>query len=143
MLNVALTAPYFHNGGQKSLEEVVAFYNRGGDVRRDCDDSSLDITATNGYCNKDPDITSLGLSQDDQDDLVAFLKTLTAEQVRCESAPFDHPSLIVSHGNGAADTDGDSRADDVEITIAAVGAGGLAIGKDTSACHVNSGNLFE
>src|SRR4029077_12381133 len=31
--NVALTPPYFHNGGQKSLTDVVAFYNRGGDRR--------------------------------------------------------------------------------------------------------------
>jgi len=28
--NVELTAPYFHNGGAKSLEEVVDFYFRGG-----------------------------------------------------------------------------------------------------------------
>jgi cytochrome c peroxidase len=32
--NVALTQPYFHNGGQFSLEQVVAFYSRGGDVQR-------------------------------------------------------------------------------------------------------------
>ncbi len=31
--NVALTAPYMHNGGQKSLDEVVEFYSRGGDRR--------------------------------------------------------------------------------------------------------------
>jgi len=29
--NVALTAPYFHNGSQLTLEQVVEFYNRGGD----------------------------------------------------------------------------------------------------------------
>jgi cytochrome c peroxidase len=29
--NVELTGPYFHNGGQASLEQVVRFYNRGGD----------------------------------------------------------------------------------------------------------------
>ena len=29
--NVALTAPYFHNGGQMTLRQVVDFYNRGGD----------------------------------------------------------------------------------------------------------------
>ena len=26
-----LTAPFFHNGGQLTLEQVVEFYNRGGD----------------------------------------------------------------------------------------------------------------
>ncbi len=29
--NVELTGPYFHNGGQATLEQVVQFYNRGGD----------------------------------------------------------------------------------------------------------------
>jgi cytochrome c peroxidase len=31
MRNVELTGPYFHNGGQSTLEQVVQFYNRGGD----------------------------------------------------------------------------------------------------------------
>jgi len=31
--NVGLTPPYFHNGGQASLHDVVNFYNRGGDRR--------------------------------------------------------------------------------------------------------------
>src|SRR5262249_30460561 len=29
--NVSLTAPYFHNGGQATIRQVVEFYNRGGD----------------------------------------------------------------------------------------------------------------
>ena len=29
--NVELTGPYFHNGGQATLEQVMQFYNRGGD----------------------------------------------------------------------------------------------------------------
>lgn len=29
--NVELTGPYFHNGGQATLAQVVQFYNRGGD----------------------------------------------------------------------------------------------------------------
>lgn len=33
--NVGLTAPYFHNGGVKSLKEVVQLYNRGGNQRGD------------------------------------------------------------------------------------------------------------
>ena len=33
--NVGLTAPYFHNGGYKNLEELVEFYNRGGNRRGD------------------------------------------------------------------------------------------------------------
>ncbi len=33
--NIGLTAPYFHNGGYKSLKEVVQFYDRGGNRRGD------------------------------------------------------------------------------------------------------------
>ncbi len=32
--NVALTAPYFHNGAYKSLEQVIDFYDHGGSGRR-------------------------------------------------------------------------------------------------------------
>jgi cytochrome c peroxidase len=32
--NVALTAPYFHNGGEKTLEDVIDFYFRGGNFRK-------------------------------------------------------------------------------------------------------------
>lgn len=45
--NVGLTPPYMHNGGFKSLKEVVQFYNRGGNTRGDfkalkrTDDGSL------------------------------------------------------------------------------------------------------
>ena len=31
--NLELTAPYFHNGGQRTIRQVVEFYNRGGDFR--------------------------------------------------------------------------------------------------------------
>jgi hypothetical protein len=31
--NVGLTPPYFHNGGQATLNDVVSFYSRGGDRR--------------------------------------------------------------------------------------------------------------
>lgn len=32
--NVALTAPYFHNGGESNLEDVIDFYFRGGNFRK-------------------------------------------------------------------------------------------------------------
>jgi cytochrome c peroxidase len=57
---VALTAPYMHDGGMKSLEEVVEFYNRGGGANP----------------NLDPRIRPLGLSAGEMSDLVAFLKAL-------------------------------------------------------------------
>src|SRR6185312_10852241 len=40
--NVALTAPYFHNGSQLTLEQVVEFYNRGGDFNQGAELSIMD-----------------------------------------------------------------------------------------------------
>jgi len=84
--NVELTAPYFHNGGMLTLEQVVEFYNRGGDF------------ANFNMNNLDLDITPLSLTADEKTALVAFLKALTDERVRYEQAPFDHPELFVSNG---------------------------------------------
>ncbi|MBI3410256.1 MAG: cytochrome-c peroxidase [Planctomycetes bacterium] len=57
---VALTAPYMHDGSLKTLEDVVEYYNRGG----------------NSNLHLDPTVGSLGLSKDEVKDLVAFLKAL-------------------------------------------------------------------
>jgi cytochrome c peroxidase len=81
--NVELTGPYFHTGGQGTLEDVVEFYNRGGDFARQNQD------------DLDPNIKPLGLTADDKAALVAFLKTLTDERVRNEQKPFDHPQLCL------------------------------------------------
>lgn len=63
--NIALTAPYMHNGSLSTLEEVVAFYDRGGEPNEVLD----------------PLITPLGLSAKDKRALVAFLKTLTGDSI--------------------------------------------------------------
>jgi cytochrome c peroxidase len=55
------TAPYMHDGSLATLEEVVAFYNKGGQPN-----AALD-----------PLIGPLGLSAADERDLVAFLKALS------------------------------------------------------------------
>jgi cytochrome c peroxidase len=95
--NVELTGPYFHNGGQATLEQVVHFYNRGGDG------IGSDSLNTTGFginpTNRDPNIFPLNLSDEDQAALVAFLKSLTDERVRWEMAPFDHPGLMVPNGH--------------------------------------------
>ncbi len=59
--NVALTAPYMHNGELLTLEAVVEFYDRGG-----VPNESLS-----------PLIRPLGLTPADKKALVAFLQTLT------------------------------------------------------------------
>jgi cytochrome c peroxidase len=82
--NVQLTAPYMHNGGMSTLEQVVEFYNRGGNFPN----------------NKalDPDITPLNLSDEQRKNLVLFLEALTDPDVVYERAPFDHPQLFVPNG---------------------------------------------
>ncbi len=59
--NVALTAPYFHDGSVRSLREVVEHFNRGGE----------------GHPNQDPRVKPLGLNEQEVKDLVEFLRSLT------------------------------------------------------------------
>ena len=66
--NIALTAPYMHDGRFATLEEVVQHYNEGGHPS-----STLDPLM------KFPGV-GLGLSEQDVDALVAFLETLTDEE---------------------------------------------------------------
>ncbi|MEK7349467.1 MAG: putative Ig domain-containing protein [Nitrospirota bacterium] len=128
--NVELTGPYFHDGAYATLEQVVEFYNRGGNHRGPLNNSS----GTSGFdhspqwgnnpTNLDIDIHPLGLTAQEQTDLVAFLKGLTDERVRCEKAPFDHPSLINFNGHAAVDQNNDGKLDDLTILVPSVGAGG-------------------
>jgi cytochrome c peroxidase len=89
--NVALTAPYFHNGSQLTLEQVVEFYNRGADFNVV---SELHIM--------DPDIEplGLGLTLQEKQDLVDFLRNgLTDPRTVSQAAPFDHPQLFTPNGH--------------------------------------------
>ena len=77
----------------------------------------------------DPDIQPLFLTDDQISDLVAFLKSLTDERVKCEEAPFDHPQAFVPDGHPvdetmATDSNNDGQADDDLLKVPAVGAGG-------------------
>lgn len=64
--NVALTAPYMHNGAYPTLESVIDFYNRGG---------GAGIGITLEYQTLPPE--ALGLTTSEQRDLVSFLRALT------------------------------------------------------------------
>lgn len=64
--NVAMTAPYMHNGVYQTLEEVVDFYNRGGGAGMGLDLPYQTLPAE-----------PLGLTGKEQADLVAFMQTLT------------------------------------------------------------------
>ncbi|WP_026100531.1 cytochrome-c peroxidase [Fortiea contorta] len=111
--NVELTAPYFHNGAQLTLEEVLDFYSRGGDFRDGDSPGVLPV---------------LNLTAQEKTDIVAFLKGLTDERVRLEKAPFDHPQLFVPNGHPGDSTsvtdDGTGKATDEMLEIPAVGRNG-------------------
>nr|WP_322626294.1 cytochrome c peroxidase [uncultured Flavobacterium sp.] len=64
--NAALTAPYFHNGAYSTLEEVIQFYNNGGG-------GGLGLNIKNQTLAPDP----LNLTITEQNDLIAFIKSLT------------------------------------------------------------------
>jgi len=61
--NIALTAPYMHDGSLKTLEEVVDYYDKGGNK--------------NPYL--DAAIFPLHFTRQEKQDLVAFLKALTSQ----------------------------------------------------------------
>jgi cytochrome c peroxidase len=126
--NIELTGPYFHSGSYGTLEQVVEFYNRGGNMRQT---PGGDTTGhgSNGS-NFDSDVMRLNLSAAEKTALVAFLKSLTDDRVRYEKAPFDHPSLKVPNGhkgdNTAVQTTDGVKAIDEFMSLPAVGATGLA-----------------
>ncbi len=79
LLNLELRDRFFHNGGMATIEQVIDFYNRGGD-----------FTAP----NKDPNIVPLGLTPQQRADLAAFLRRpFTDQRVAQGLAPFDDPVL--------------------------------------------------
>jgi cytochrome c peroxidase len=69
--DIALTAPYFHDGSAETLEEVMEYYNSGG--------------------IKNPQLSThmkpLRLTATEQSDLIEFMKTLTGEISLATAAP--------------------------------------------------------
>ena len=65
---VALTAPYMHNGSLPTLEAVVEFYDRGG----------------GSHANRSPLLRPLGLDDGEKRALVEFLKALSGEPLVVE-----------------------------------------------------------
>ena len=61
--NVALSAPYMHDGSQKTLEEVVEWYAKGGHPNP----------------NLSEKIKKLNLTDQDKKDLVEFMKACTGD----------------------------------------------------------------
>jgi uncharacterized protein (TIGR03437 family) len=80
LLNVAFRGPYMHNGRLQTLEEVVEFYDRGGDFPA----SNVEVL-----------IQPLGMTAGNKADLIAFMTNeLTDPRVPAEAGPlFDRPML--------------------------------------------------
>lgn len=77
--NIALTAPYMHDGRFSTLEEVVEHYNKGGKPSPTIDPLMKHVG------------TGLNLTKQEKTDLIAFLKSLTDSTFITDkkfSAPF-------------------------------------------------------
>jgi hypothetical protein len=154
---IALTPPYFHNGAYGTLRQVVEFYARGGSRRNKSlangsntgdtsgtgplGKSAIPVTGAEFGTNVDFFIRDVKSTDEQIDAIVAFMKTLTDERVRCDAAPFDHPELPVSNGHTASDNDKNKKADDIMATIPAVGNSGYSIA--SGLCLPNTGDLFD
>lgn len=68
--NIEVTAPYMHDGSLETLEDVVTFYNNGGRSKETDPVPEL----------LDGGIRPLNLSEQQQADLVEFMKALTSPQ---------------------------------------------------------------
>ncbi|MCU1297839.1 MAG: cytochrome peroxidase [Acidobacteriaceae bacterium] len=69
--NVLVTAPYFHDGSQATLWDVMDHYNKGDGIK-------------NPWL--DEDMQPLALSESEIDDVVAFLATLTSAQYQTQGS---------------------------------------------------------
>jgi cytochrome c peroxidase len=63
--DITKSAPYMHNGTEATLQDVIEFYDRGGDVKE----------------NLSPFITPLELTRQEKKDMVEFLKALDGEPI--------------------------------------------------------------
>ena len=66
--NIALTAPYMHNGVYTTMEQVMDFYNNGGGAGMGFDLPYQTLP-----------FDSLGLEEEEQQAIIAFMRTLTDE----------------------------------------------------------------
>ncbi len=135
--NLELTAPYFHNGGVLSLEQLVDAYFRGGDFqpitgwdeRRQTAHSISPLGTLTGPLFATTTDTLIPLTDSDKKKLVSLLKAgLTDNRVKYHRAPFDHPELKVPNGHRSEEdeddevtNDGTGKATDSLLTIPAAG----------------------
>jgi cytochrome c peroxidase len=120
---VAETGPYFHAGQAETLKDVVWFYAQGGDRQN---------------ANLSPFVVPLGLTDEEQADLVSFLESLTGDPVpaalRCDSSKDQvflfrqaEPAFFTADG-GITGMDGGARwvpySAAGSVSVAVLGDGG-------------------
>jgi cytochrome c peroxidase len=83
--NIALTAPYMHDGSVATLEEVLEHYARGGRLIEEgplVGDGALNP-------NKSPLLNGFAMTEREKQDLLAFLRALTDESLLTNPAYSD------------------------------------------------------
>lgn len=122
--NVALRAPYMHNGQLGTLDDVMQFYNRGGDF------APMDVEVQ---------LIAGQLTPTDRANLIAFMNSLTDPRVQLGQAPFDRPRLWSEsprkaqlYGTGTAGTAG-VIPQAVGATPSYIGNSKFAVGLDHAA----------
>jgi cytochrome c peroxidase len=119
--DVAITAPYMHDGYYKTLEDVVWHYNNGGTASgtnpfptqppppSDATDAGApaypDCTPTGRPVGRSAQIKPLALTEEEMADIVEFLKTLTSEPIVQSDAGWDTSALPDVSGTPACATD--------------------------------------
>jgi len=101
LYNVAVTAPYMHDGSVATLDEVLEIYAAGG--RRVTSGPNVGDGRANP--NKSFRVAGFALTREDKDDLLAFLESLTDERFLTDPRfgnPFE--SAIAEAPTSARDT---------------------------------------
>lgn len=119
--NQQFQGPYFHNGGDATLRQVVEFYARGGNfpaTNIDFLDAGILFIPELDISNQDSVLAAE--AEERIQALVAFLsRGLTDPRVVNKQAPFDHPQLFIPEGVTGNTPDLDKMKE-----LKATGAGG-------------------
>lgn len=85
LLNLTLTAPYFHDGSAETLEDMLDFYVRGGDFNLD---------------NVNSHVRPLDATRKEYNLVLRMMRNLTDPRIEAGEYPFAHPSLEIPLRDG-------------------------------------------
>ena len=95
--NIAMTAPYMHDGRFATLDAVLDHYARVAERARNGRDNSglMPARAPEGGSDTDPRLRTFDLSAPERADLIAFLQSLTSQSL---TSPTSRPSGVRTAG---------------------------------------------